>query len=584
MPGADYPSNFPTMSYYTWKTLFDAAYPDLCGYIRSWNLQFPTKAEARHLEKENPGFAVAETFTRAYKRRIKAGEEKTIINLFRLWCKQTADKINSGEMVITNIVDANGQSARDGKASSSGTNAHLGKAAYTGFLRGEEDTEAITYKDQFIYPEGKGFGVRPLKNFRGTTADYQLLIHPDFLPVKNLPKGISFLDLESFEPTLYPYQAAQPLRIRGYKIENLHQSKVTDGNLRNKEISQKASEARKPVALGVIAKTVFNQGTASENFTADLAGATDGNPANVEGESSNASNVSPEINKNFSGAAAPDLLYRDAGSGIQVKLTSEDAFRRLFMAGQQIAAFAVLLIQSYLKKIAPAMGREYFPTEIKRGLSNAMELLAGIPEPELSDSVDRFCLVIDHMAQWIRLDPDTNFVLPPSRWFSLQEKANIIGAETYFLKPWEATGKEFEDGKKRREKIEAARKQNEEQTASLSNLHYLAWRMKVRMMQLHPTDSRLKSADLDKWTIPLKMMIRQDKHTFSEIVKVATWLIESKSKSAAFWRKETAGRGLRSTSGFRRNYLAMRDQMQAEQVRNRNYTETPKYGLHERSC
>lgn len=556
----------------SWETLFNGGYPKICNHFREWNRQFPTKAEATRLQAD--GVPVAEIFTRAYPRRIKTGEERTVINLYRLWCRQAAEKINKGDKVITNIVEANSQTARDGKGSSSGTNTHLGKAAYTGFLRGEYDNETICFADQFETPHGKGFGVRPLKNFRGTKSDFQLLIHSDFIPVDNLPKGVVYMEVSEFAPTPKPYEKPQ---IYGHKMQNLEHTKYVTLNSINKTIITKAPESDQTIAIREAIAAALGQWTDSGNLPADLAGAADGNPDEVEP-------VTPEMQTAAAagtptppadlpatvteqGAAAPPragiFAYQDAsGRKMALDLQAENAFRRLFMAGNEIAAFAVLLIQAYLKNLAKAMSREYVPAEISRAQQKAMQLLSAFPQNELSETVDRLIFTIEHMGKWIHINPSKNFVLPPSRWFDIGEKANILGAERLFLRKWETQKQLFQDAALLKQKVKEATDQDDQRISAKSDLHGLALIMKRTFMKFHPNDYRLKISDLDKWAAIFRMMIAQDKTTEKEIESVARWMMFDTSKGAEFWRKTAGGRGIRSAAGFRKNFKTMRDQMQ----------------------
>lgn len=181
----------------TWQKLFRSLSRKAYQLMETHNLQYPTVAEQKRYKKKFPELSKLPSYSIAYPKRIKESEEKTILNVIKQWAKQTASNIQTGEIIISNLVFTNRKSARNFKRSARGSNQHFAKGVFCGCLIGETDTSTNEFKCQFTYPEGKGVGVRAWKQFHGTQQDFELCIHPDLIPTHLFPEGITF---EAFDP------------------------------------------------------------------------------------------------------------------------------------------------------------------------------------------------------------------------------------------------------------------------------------------------------------------------------------------------------------------------------------------------
>ncbi|MEO0471161.1 MAG: hypothetical protein AAF206_16150 [Bacteroidota bacterium] len=578
--------------YYAWQTLFYGMLPAVMEQFRQHNLLYPTKQEWRcALRKIDRSGMVslaslgAPAFSRGYPGRIKDSEQETAINILKLWCKETATQINRGSKFITNQVHVNRHNARDGKADPSGTDRHLGKLVYCGFLLGTEtdDDSPAVYRSQFE-GKGKGYGAQPIKHFNGRHADYVLLLQPFLINQGNLPQGVQFKPLASFTRDSVVHFPAPILdsRIPAHfaafspQFENFRPS-TSDGNLINKIIRDKVSEiGGKLPESEAESSGIKRESAISDTLSADELA--DGNHPKAEvgktefqaesaGIAENSANILPKTDEIEGSGPVADLVK-------SIEITSESAFRTLFMAGQEITAFAVLLVQSYLNKLAPAMGRTYYQAESKRAILAAIRLLRLWPEDRISYATDRLILTIDHMAGWIQQNPGKNFVLPPSRWFDPDEKANIIGAEKRFLRKYEETAQSWTLATTLKS-AEIAQREEDEKLRLRSDFHAIAVYLKKMMLSHHKYDQRIRMASIEKWVIPLQLLASKDHRTITEIFKVAKWLMCNRSKNAQFWRKDAANLGIRSTTGFRKHFQSMYDQMMLEELRKVKRDELP---------
>ncbi|MEL6193774.1 MAG: hypothetical protein AAFR66_17055 [Bacteroidota bacterium] len=232
---------------------------------------------------------------------------------------------------------------------------------------------------------------------------------------------------------------------------------------------------------------------------------------------------------------------------------------QLAQKGQLVIAYALMIVDAYIKKLAPAMGKEIHQNEVRRAKAQVIRLLQSADN--LEAFTDRICATIDHMQRWIELDPDKNFVPLPSYWFNPDYRYNIVSAEKKYLLPYLQKGKLW---KEKREKAEGEKHSfqtsTDQQKMKNSGYHDLAGQMKKAFRKHHPGDSRLFSADLNKWAKHIQLLIDKDKRSPSEVVAVANWLLNSGSKKASYWLKDAGGFGLRSASGFRRNYTSILQQ------------------------
>jgi hypothetical protein len=142
-------------------------------------------------------------YSRGYYKRVKNNELTTALNLIQQWSVQAARKINSwvplddkDMLYVDNIVSTNNRDARKDRNCKRGTPAHLAKAVSFGLLLGRDANkdDAKQYQDR---PKGYGCGKVPLKLWRGTSQNYQLLLSPELLE-GILPKRVKVLPIEYF--------------------------------------------------------------------------------------------------------------------------------------------------------------------------------------------------------------------------------------------------------------------------------------------------------------------------------------------------------------------------------------------------
>ncbi|MEL6853352.1 MAG: hypothetical protein AAFP92_32880, partial [Bacteroidota bacterium] len=397
---------------------------------------------------------------------------------------------------------------------------------------------------------------------------------------QNLPRGASMVLVEAFWPLsndfihIPPCEAPKP-----HQSENLAQSQYSDGNPINELMSDKALLSEEERLAREAIRQLFSQKTESNSPTEDFE---DGNPREAgrasrcetsqdgSGMEVKKSSAAPPSLKKGSPAepnpgASPEKGMQDpiarkgdtAGIGGAPDWSTAALFR-LHQEGKQIVAFALLLLRGYVEKLAPAMGRTYFPQEIQRGKLAAVSLLSGIPPENLEATVDRYCLTIDHMAKWIETSPKERFVLPPSQWFSPQQKANIIGAERRWLQKSEQRKKEWEDAKELRRQASAKAGEIDQARAQESDLYALALRLKKHLMAVHPNDHRLKNANLQKWEKAFSSLHRTGVG-IPQISEAVDFLGRSQNEGAKFWRHKAQ---IRSASGLAKHFHSIYQNIQ----------------------
>ncbi|MEL6256679.1 MAG: hypothetical protein AAFR87_32060 [Bacteroidota bacterium] len=475
MPNPQYPL--------TWQRLFRSLSRKAYERIEAHNLQYPTAEEQKRFKKKYPELSKLPSYSIAYPKRIKESEEKTILNVLKQWTKQTANKIQTGETIISNIVSTNRKSARNFKRSARGSNQHFAKGVFCGCLIGEADTITNEYKCQFTFSEGKGVGVKAWKQFHGTQQDFELCIHHDLIPTHLFPEGINF---EAFDP---------------YALEPEKKYVATAITLASKEQKMPLF----PDWIETLNKEISQEGDLSD----------EGNSKKVA------------------------------------------SFAKLYLDGQVLEAYARLLMDSYKQKLAKAMNRSFSPAELKRGKKSALSLLKACNTIALDGFVDKCLRTITHMEQWILHDPSKNFVMPPSKWFDMGYSHNIAGAYRKFLLPWDQQAHAW----KQKELIPASRPTLPQE--AFGQLAQLFWK---HLSPLHPKDQRVRKANLSKWAYELQLLHKESRLGKDTLQSLILWLVKSPSKRAKFWRKESGGFGIRSASGFRRNFTHLHAQMMQDQA------------------
>lgn len=499
-------------------------YSVLCAKIDQHNAQYSTSALAPSGIK----------YSRNYPARVKDPEKTTMIRIIGAAARHFAAQINAGKQVVSNAIPTNRQKARGNNGAKRQAPRHIAKGAACGVFLGRQVTKEDGADYKFVVlDDGKILGAYPYKANHGHTRDFEILLDPDLMPTEILCQfGVSTAIQANFDTC----------------ETDIYMQRKTPNSLGQKEtLKKEISEAA--LAPGV-AKTLTEARTL---------------------EAGNQEKASQE---------KPDFLEKSFQK-TEKGPAAESSFS-LFLNGNPLLAFAKMLIDSYLKKLAAAMGRQYGALEIEKAIRQAARLLAPLPPGQMSQEVDRYFLTIDHMHQWVTYWKERGIrkTLPnPSDWFNPDYQYNIEGAFKTYVVPWEERREEWEKARAASDRAASAGKNQEEidkKLAESSAILNLAYRFKKAFLYLHPTDFRLKNADLTKWEKSLKTLMKKDKRSFSEVEKVALWMFQSGSDRAVFWLREYGqGFGLRSVSGFRKHYQTLREQMIQDNLSKQNRDENP---------
>jgi hypothetical protein len=493
----------------------------------------------RIMEAHNKQYPLG-VYSRAYYKRFKESELSTFYNILQAWSIQAAKRINAGKKTVDNVVYTNNLDARKGRRCKRGTAAHLGKCASVGLLLGRKATEddAKQYQDR---PKGTGCGWLPLKLFRGSKASYGLLIAPEILE-GCLPKGILLVEKEGF---------SDDEQAENRDFENLGMFKKTapDAVFKGKNMPDPLLPSEPTIKKEEMIEAVSDESDGAH---------ADGNT--FDGNRDKAANPPAALQKDLALSPAAAQIAEDT-AGLSIG--------KLAAKGQDVAKFALMLLQFYLQSLATAMKRTYGAAEIERGRMAAIELLLRHPETERDHWIDEYTATIDRMAGAIRHDPD-KWAAPPGQWLHPDCGIGIRVVRDKYLIPWRKKAKTFDLEREMEEKARAAAKEGEKAFAQTDWYAHVAWEMKNQFMRTHPTDSRIKQADLVTWREQVKGLVEKDlartigqqDERLKELVRVWNWFVTSRSDQAEFWRKEVGYRkkGLRSAGGFRRNFATIRVQ------------------------
>ncbi|MEL7533249.1 MAG: hypothetical protein AAFN10_18195 [Bacteroidota bacterium] len=560
--------------HYSWRTLYSGMFQNMMQRIEAHNALYPTRKELitnRSINRvggQYPGAADLKligitTRSMGYPRRIKAGEIETAQNLLKLFCQEVANKINRGSTMVTNAFHANGRKARDAKGCANGANRHLGKLVSCGVLLGHaaKPDSPVYYKD-FEQQNGKGVGCVPFKKFGGKYGDYTLLFAHDLVNVDNLPEGVGYMPHVTMDEAVPPYTPMLKRASKEHKSENFKVSH-SDGNPTNELITNKVSplavENGDPRSIGDLLVIGVSKGDVSIK---PLPRASDGNHPKA-GNPRQKSQAREKIKKKNSAPRAQFAHYV-IGEG------AGRAFRELMTSGQIVLAYAVMMMQGFVKKIADRQGMILVESEIDRGIEKCIEIVWNIPEDQRSDKVDLLLHIIDHMGDWLeyRLNQGDKAYIPiPSVWFDRKAKSNIWKAyHRYYLK-YREQGQAFRDADLLRKKDQSYDPTQDKQKATQSLLHEYAFLLKRFQMHRHPTDSRIRSAGIDRAAALFRKMLQDRRAPIRDLIDVMAWYITSDSQSAKFWREEAGIKGLRSYSGFVKHFDKMFEQMTSEKQR-----------------
>lgn len=537
-----------TRNPYSWRTLYNGMFKAVNQQMDDHNKLYPTASEARRFGMPN-GPTI---YKRSYRRRIKDSERHTANTLLKIMCQEVATQINRGSSVISNTFYANGLTARDNKACPSGTNQHLGKLVSAGILQGSAtDEESPSYFRDFETQDGRGYGCQPYKKGGGRYGSYRLIFNPALVNVDNLPKGVVFEPIHSPSAKILPYST---LLNTLNSLNNKDKSEIlslskSDKNPTNESITNK-----------VFRSDVDNNEPDLNSLTADkpsdLVGTPDGNPPK-QGRSEGS--AKPDVEEKKKNSAAPGELWRQiVGNG------AKGSFVRLFQNGQRLTAFAVMLMQSYLKHIAKAQGMELVPTEIERGAKVCIELLRQFPEDQLDDRHTDLILTIEHMGRWLNHCHEIEkkaYVPIPSTWFNSASNSNILKAEAKFYKKYKETGESFRDADRLRQPAGQMNTNQDKELARTSEIHRLALLLKRFQMHQHPNSSKIKMANIEYSATLFKKLIRKRNMPLLDLETTINWYATNDCTDAIFWRSETGINGLRSASGFCKNFDRMFEQM-----------------------
>ncbi|MEM7509780.1 MAG: hypothetical protein AAF388_02530 [Bacteroidota bacterium] len=516
------------------------------------NSLFPTDHEKR--VKKLPD--AIQTVAQNDPRRIKEPEIQTLQNLLRTWWEQQKD-----QPVITNIISTNRLQSQEFKRSGKTGHRHILKLSYGRFLVGTQCVKNYCkIRKSEVFPKNFPLGIAPEKRFFGQKRNFELLINPHLLKDLKIPgKKFKFLDSfpgsEAPAPPLFPLlewtkspRSSPKLELRnkamndkvsspgsddpllsGTLLEHKQGGEIKiDGQEPQGEIPRENQESPEKFRLS---------GKLREKLGAELS-----NQANREVSRSTPTPTPGGINTN----------------DVNLEASKTDLFQ-LQMAGKEHLANAIALVQAYVGTIALAMGRIIYPSEQKRAVGKAYELISHLSGDALTAYVVELLKTIDHIGTRINQGADIYAQLP-SRWFDKSNQYNIVGAYKRYYQAYLHTGELMKQAKKP-EKLKARQQGiQDEEDRKLSHYHEYAYRLKFRLIQIHPTNHRLKQANIQAWAKTFQLMVTRDKKSLDEIAKVIIWILESETDRAKFWRHEVGGFGILSAGGIRRNYKTMIDQ------------------------
>lgn len=558
--------------HYSWRTLYAGMFQDMMKRIEAHNALYPTRKELianRSINRVGGQYPDAAdlkligitTRSMGYPRRIKAGEIETAQNLLKLFCQEVANNINRGSSMVTNAFYANGRKARDAKGCANGANRHLGKLVSCGVLQGHAaKSDSPAYYRDFEQQNGKGVGCAPFKKFGGKYGDYTLLFTPDLVNVDNLPSGVGYMPHVTMDEAVAPYVPMLKRANREHKRE-IFKASHSDGNPTNELITNKVSplsvENSDPRSISDLLAIGIPKG---DDAIKPLPRASDGNHPKA-GNPRRESQTRGKIKRENS-APRPQFAHYVVGEA------AGRAFRELMASGQLILAYAVMIMQGYVKKIADRQSMILVGSEIDRGIERCIEIVWNMPEDQRSDKVDLLLHIIDHMGNWLvyRQKQGKEAYIPiPSTWFDREAKSNIWKAyHRYYLK-YREQGQAFRDADLLRKEDKSYDPTEDKQKASQSLLHEYAFLLKRFQMHQHPTDTRIRSAGIDRAAALFRKMLKDRNAPIRDLIDVVGWYITS--DNAKFWRAEVGVNGLRSYSGFVKHFDKMFAQMTTEKQR-----------------
>ncbi|MEL6193363.1 MAG: hypothetical protein AAFR66_14995 [Bacteroidota bacterium] len=526
-------------------------YKRMRKHAKAHNQLFPTRHEKRVQGLDSSIIAVAQSDSR----RIKENELLTMHNLLRAWWDQQKD-----QPVITNIVSTNRLQSQEFKRSGKTGHRHILKLSYGRFLVGTQCVKNYCKIRKIeVFPKNFPLGISPEKRFFGQKRNFELLINPHLLKDLKIP-GKKFQFIESFPgseapaPPLFPLLEWTKSPCSSPKLE-----------LRNKEMSDKVSSHSSDGCL--LSGTLLEHKQGVEiKFDGQEP---QGRILRENSKSSEKFRLADKLREklgaqlteqadNLSSNTPTPLESGINPNEINLEARKTDLFQ-LQMAGKEHLASAIGLVQAYVATIALAMGRVILPSEQKRAVIKAYQLISHLSGDALTDYVIKLHKTIDHIGGRIQSGADIYAQLP-SRWFDKTYEYNIVGAYKRYYQAYLHTGELMKQAEKP-DKLKARQQGiQDEEDRKLSYFHEFAYRLKFRLCALHPTNQRLKKAKVDSWAKTFRTMVTRDHKSLEEIGKVIIWLLESETENAKFWRHESGGFGILSASGIRRNYSNMIDQ------------------------
>ncbi|MDX2284644.1 MAG: hypothetical protein NW241_10800 [Bacteroidia bacterium] len=491
-------SAVPPASFYSWEILYRAMLPELSRRIEEHNgLQQAARGNDPRL--------------------LKRSQINTAHNLAKAWCRQAADDVRAGRPV-SNAFETNNPESVGRQGCATTAISHRKKLCWAGLLLGERgETPAASM---------------PAQRWRGTRANYVLLLDPALIPRQVLPAGIPVLAMASAEEAFGSLSGAPEGADKVQKLD------LSIGKRESGAIKQLAGAASVPAPAAACSSVagLGREDGAGTGKQEDLAGADDG--------------------KRREAPPAPGAA-KDRGRGAG----AADAF-----AASLVAMYVALL----------SRGRAWCAGELERGHAAALRLLAAwmmkLERPAELDvriwekmalmaARDHAVSVIDHMAEAMRRNPRL-YVLPPSIWLDPASPNGIAGAEARYLARYRSRAGEFEDAAQLRQAADAGRARQDAQAAEAEGgAGRLAWQLKQGLMAIHPDDMRLRGADLAKWAWHLRQLHTRDRYAPEVISKAVAWLTQADGRQAEFWRTQAGGFGIRSAAGLRRAMPQIFDQM-----------------------
>lgn len=309
---------------------------------------------------------------------------QTLHNLLRAWWSQQKDK-----EVITNLVSTNRLQSQEFNRSGKTGHRHILKLAYGRFIVGSVcEKTYCPIKEEESFPKRFPLGIAPQKDFHGQRRNFDILLSPNLLKDLKI-KGKKFAFQESFPGEEAP---APPL----FPLLEWTKSPCSSPNLElsNKAMSDKVSS---PGSDGYLLSRTLLEHKQGGEIQID-GQEPQGEIPHENQESPEKFRLSGKLRKKL-GAELSNQANREVSrstptptpgginpNDVNLEASKTELFQ-LQMAGKEHLSNAIALVQAYVGTIALAMGRIIYPSEQKRAVVKAYELISHLSGDALTSYV-----------------------------------------------------------------------------------------------------------------------------------------------------------------------------------------------------